>query len=163
MQSSFYKFSYNILITRQVLILFSTLELSVYRIQDRQKLFSLKLTLPSTYSNCIFPVSHSKTLLFGTSKVNLLLLDLETTSLTDFAIPFTNTKILKILQIHTKENNFVFLNDYNQILFCKFIRDKTSTQNPISDNENGNFLFIFLKNQETSHSKPKNYKKWSSI
>ena len=135
------------------------MELSVYQIDNRQKLFSLKLSLPATYANSIFPVSFSKTLLFGTSKTNLLLVDLETTSLTDFSIPFTNTKILKIKQIHTKENNFVFLNDYNQILFCKFIRDKNPNQQTSSDINNGNLIKSVIS-QVISLLNLKNYKKW---
>lgn len=105
----------------QVVVLFSTLELSVYRVADRQKLFALRLPLASTFATKMFPICVSRALVFGTSKVNLLLLDLERPRLDDFVVPFANTKILKIQQILTKENNFVFLNDYNQILFCKFI------------------------------------------
>jgi hypothetical protein len=51
-------------------------------------------------------------------------LNLKTCSLNDFSVPFTNTTILKTQQILTKENNFVFLNDYNQIVFCKFIKEE---------------------------------------
>lgn len=108
----------------QVIVLFSTLELGVYRIADRQKLFALQLPLAATYADPMFPIRSSRALVFGTSKANLLLLDLERPRLDDFAVPFANSKIHKIEQILTKENNFVFLNDYNQILFCKFIWEK---------------------------------------
>jgi hypothetical protein len=127
-----------------VIILFSTLELSVYRIQDRQKLFALKLPLCSSHATSIFPVSNSKSLVLGTNKVNLLLLDLDSNSLNDYAIPFTNIHIKKIEQILTKENNFVFLNDYNQILFCKFIQERSAIQSIQPSSKQGK-LRVFLE------------------
>lgn len=114
--------------------MFASLELSVYRIEDRQKLFSLRLPLPGSFGTTIFPLSSSRALMLGTVKTDLLFLDLTALTLNAFRVPFANIKILKIQQILTKENNFVFLNDYNQILFCKFIQEKPSLF-PENDNQ----------------------------
>lgn len=103
----------------------------------------MKLSLPASFASSIFPLLNSKALLLGTTKANLLFLNLETLSLNDFNVSFTNSKIHKIQQILTKENNFVFLNDYNQILFCKFIREKSfnDDQNKIKKNIQGKNIF----------------------
>ena len=61
-------------------------------------------------------------MLIDTTEKVYLTLNFQDPSLQSFEIPFANLKILKSQQILTKQNNFVFLNDSNQIIFCKLFK-----------------------------------------
>ena len=56
----------------------------------------------------------------NTPRKNCLILNFDDCSAKNFQLHFADLRIIKTVQILTRPNEFVFLNDSNQILLCRF-------------------------------------------
>ena len=62
----------------------------------------------------------------NTPRKNCLILNFDDCSAKNFQLHFADLRIVKTVQILTRTNEFVFLNDSNQILLCRFCHQSQS-------------------------------------
>lgn len=111
-----------LLIIREILVLFKSLELSIYSVATRTKENSYQLPPQIETTKTIFPIVSQNLLFFNSKFSQCSIFDINNLSMLSFQFPFMSVQFEKIEQIFIKDNNFVFLSDDNQILFGKIIR-----------------------------------------